>query len=82
MHIRTKEWYLETFRTYGFELILDDTLKRKKDNYNDEVIFCIRPIYMGSSDVVEDSPDAIILVDKKTKKFCCGQSCWQTHLNH
>ena len=82
MHIRPKQWYLDTFKAYGFERILEDTFKREKDNYNDEVIFCLRPIYMGSFDAVEESPDAIIIVDKKTKKFCCGQSCWQAHLKH
>ena len=44
MHIRSREWYVDTFDAHGFKVVLEDRYDRSKQGpggYQDEVIFCL-----------------------------------------
>jgi len=80
MYIRTIQWYIETFRTYGFSIVEREKHIRKQDGYNDEMMFCLLPIsvnYVDSSMNTNDEVDAVCVVGKSTRRFCCGQDCFE-----
>lgn len=66
---------MDTFRTYGFIIVERQKHNRKNDKYTDEMMFCLLPIpirYSGQLNDTNKEVDAVCVVGKNTKRFCCG----------
>ena len=67
--MRSNQWYLDTFRIYGFHVLMTKFHDRSKDGYNNEMIYCLKPIYLSEFDDAI-CPDALVEIGRKTKRFC------------
>ena len=53
MHVRSRQWYRDTFKDLGFGVVDEGLFNRSKDEYNDEVIFCLKPDFLGTTATIE-----------------------------
>lgn len=70
--LRSKQWYKDTFLQYGFNVKLSKFHDRRKDDYNDEMLFCLEPIqFLPLKNQLKHKINLdAVLIDGETKRIC------------